>query len=73
MDDTRCGSCEHYALLATPFHYGKEGYPKGVTIYGFCTKSASNSSFYPVYLPDGGQCKDYKQISKRNAEGQVQV
>lgn len=62
MGDTRCGGCAYYAPLQTPFHFVKAGYPEGVTVYGFCAKNAaSNLSFYPVYLPDGGQCKGFKK------------
>ena len=60
--ETRCEKCKHYAALAVPFHYVKDGYPVGVTVYGFCAKDAkSRFVFYPVYLPDGGVCKDFKK------------
>lgn len=65
MDDARCGQCRHYAPLRTPFRYGESGYPDDVTGYGFCTKNTVfRSSFYPVYLPDGGQCKDFEYIQR---------
>lgn len=60
-DKTRCGQCQHYAELKEPFHYEAEGYPVGITVYGFCGKSAEPAinHFFPVYLPDGGVCNDY--------------
>ena len=77
---TRCEQCKHYAPLAMPFHYEKLGYPVGVTVYGFCTKNAAQrSSFYPVYIPDGGVCTDYAKKSQRGKkpdspiEGQMKL
>ena len=62
QSDTRCSKCAHYAELKSPFHYEKNGYPIGVTVYGFCGKQAIKMfSFYPVYLPDGGICKEFKK------------
>lgn len=66
MAETRCGQCEHYAELKTPFHYKLAGYPDGVTVYGFCGKNARAivSTFFPVYLPDGGVCKVFTPLTK---------
>lgn len=59
---TRCDGCANYAGLKEPYHYEKEGYPQGVTVYGFCAKNVrSMFSFYPVYLPDGGVCTAFKK------------
>lgn len=62
MIEANCEKCKHYAKLEHPFQYAKSGYPDGVTVYGFCGKNATKSfSFYPVYIPDGGACKEFKQ------------
>lgn len=74
MADTRCGQCQLYAPLAAPFHYAKSGYPEGVTVYGFCAKDASSRfTFYPVYLPDGGQCKAFKKAKASHKEVDINV
>lgn len=59
MSKARCERCKYYAKLKAPYHYEKDGYKDGVTVYGFCTKNAKLFSFYPVYIPDGGVCKDF--------------
>lgn len=62
MSETRCGQCKHFAQLAVPFHYSKDGYPDGITVHGFCAKDVQRSfNFYPVYLPDSGVCKAFKK------------
>lgn len=77
MEATRCDRCKHYAKLEEPYHYDAHGYPEGVTVYGFCGKSAKATfAFYPIYIPDGGVCKDFsrKKGVKRgvpNQEGQL--
>lgn len=60
---TPCEQCRRYAPLQDPFHYECNGYPEGVTVYGFCTKDIGRlRSFYPVYIPDSGStCDDYLQ------------
>lgn len=59
MAETRCGGCKHYAELKEPFRYKKDGYKEGIIVFGFCGKNAPKTfSLYPVYLPDGGVCKD---------------
>lgn len=66
MCETRCGLCRHYIELSVPYRYDKVGYPDGVTVYGFCAKNAQRTgSFYPVYLPDGGVCRDFLGAVKR--------
>lgn len=68
--ETRCGRCQFYAELKEPFHYDANGYPDGVTIYGFCAKGNSPlvSRFYPVYLPNGGVCKSYLKKEENKYE-----
>lgn len=62
MAEIRCERCAHYAKLENQFHYDKDGYKEGVTVWGFCAKDVKRSfHFYPVYVPDGGVCKDFKQ------------
>ena len=63
-EPSRCSQCGFFVELKAPFHYEKEGYPEGVTVYGFCSKDVTrNFYFYPVYLPDGGICKSFKKLS----------
>ena len=70
MTDTRCGKCRHYAELKEPFHYEKDGYKEGVTVFGFCGKNVTKTFFlYPVYLPDGGVCKEFK--GKKNIRSEA--
>lgn len=67
MKEVRCEQCTYYAKLETPFHYEKDGYPDGVTVWGFCAKDVKRSfGFYPVYVPDGGVCKEFMRKSTRN-------
>lgn len=68
-DNSGCGKCAHYAELKAPFHYVKEGYPDGITVYGFCGyKVKSTFSFYPVYISEGGVCKTFKKRKGGNTE-----
>lgn len=55
---TRCGQCKHYAVL----HEMRDG------VYGFCFKDfrAGQGTAYPVYLPDGGACKQFSRRVKKN-------
>lgn len=67
--ETRCDHCKHYLPLGEPYHYEANGYQDGVTVFGFCGKNAGLFRFYPVYIPDGGVCKDFsaqKYSKKRN-------
>jgi hypothetical protein len=61
MAKTRCAQCQNYAELKEPFHFKMDGYSETITVYGFCAKAAGPavSTFYPVFLPDGGVCKSY--------------
>lgn len=64
MKECRCEQCAHYAKLEAPFHYKKEGYTDGVTIYGFCGKNVDvSTTMYPVYIPDGGVCAEFRAIN----------
>lgn len=78
MKESRCEQCTYYAKLEAPYHYEKDGYKGGVTIYGFCAKNvAVTFSLYPVYIPNGGVCKAFKQkkgekpISADEMRGQI--
>lgn len=74
MHETRCERCEYYAKSEEPFHYDSNGYPDGITVYGFCGKDArSRYVFFPVYQPDGVACKSFicKKGKKRELEPQV--
>lgn len=72
--DTRCSRCRFYLELPAPFHYEKDGYPDGVTVYGFCTKdTVRRSTFYPVYLPDGGACDAFKSMTRQSKQADSPV
>lgn len=74
MHETRCERCKYYAISEEPFHYDSNGYPDGITVYGFCGKDARNRYvFFPVYQPDGVACKSFIRIKgkKRELESQV--
>lgn len=74
MKECRCDRCAHYIKLEVPYHYEKDGYPDGVTVYGFCAKDVRrNFAFYPVYLPDGGVCKAFKHKggAKSTSDGEM--
>ena len=67
--ETRCEKCKYFAALVEPYHYKKDGYPDGVTVYGFCAKDAERRFiFYPVYLPDGGACREFKRRTKEEVK-----
>ena len=59
---SRCGQCKHYGAL----HEARklEG---GSILHGFCFKDFKDGhrSAYPVYLPDGGVCKQFKKSSNK--------
>lgn len=80
MAETRCEQCKLYAKLQEPFHYERQGYPEGVTVYGFCTKDIKRlHSFYPIYLSDGGVCKaflpkiKYRKQTSQPVDGQLNM
>lgn len=77
MAETRCGTCRYYIELPVPYKYEKDGYPDGITVYGFCTKATqARGVFFPVYIPDGGVCKDYKKsypAKKKTANCDMQM
>lgn len=67
MKECWCEQCAHYVKLESPYHYEKDGYPDGVTVYGFCAKDVRrNFYFYPVYIQNGGVCKGFMRKSARN-------
>lgn len=67
MKECRCEQCAYYVKLEEPYHYEKDGYKDGVTVYGFCVKDVRrNFCFYPVYLPDDGACKAFMRKRTRN-------
>lgn len=55
---TRCGQCKNYAVLHKP----KDG------VHGFCFKNfrGGQGTAYPVYLPDGGTCKQFAKRGKKD-------
>ena len=71
--ETRCDHCKHYLQLGEPYHYEVNGYKDGVTVFGFCGKNSGSFRFYPVYIPDGGVCKDFcaKKYSKKRNDPQT--
>ena len=55
---SRCGQCKNYGVLHKPWEV-----KEGICVYGFCFKDFREGygSAYPVYVPDGGVCRSFKQ------------
>lgn len=61
---SRCKKCKFYEPLHKPRRIRESTY-----IYGFCFKDfhADSGSIYPVYLPDGGVCKEFTEGKDRDS------
>lgn len=65
-----CGECKKYGVLHTPREIAD-----GIFIYGFCFKDFQRSygSIYPVYIPQGGTCKEFDKKKEEKEDYEYEM
>ncbi len=67
---SRCGQCKNYSVLNKPRKIKDD-----IQVYGFCFKDFRENygNMYPVYIPDGGGCKDFIKRSDKREEYEYEI